>query len=321
MSTVAKVAEGQATDRMQRPYWIHALTPLHVGSGRGIGFIDLPIMREEVTGYPFVPGSAVKGVIADYHGADEEARDPSKNGKYRPALKLAFGAGGDDYSNSGAIVFTDARLVCLPVRSLYGTFAWCTSHLVLKRLQRDLSRCDGSWTTEPPGASEVGQVVLANQLASALTQDQRVFFEDLDFNAAPNADAARWAKLLAEAVFPDPAWHEVFEKRFAIVHDDVFSFLCETATQVDARVKIDDQTKTVADGQLWYEESLPAESILAGIAWCGPVFGTGNRNDPEKRRELVREFCSGSHYLQLGGKATVGRGQVRLTFADGGPRA
>ena len=51
-----------------RMYWIHALTPLHVGAGTGVGFIDLPIMREKTTAWPVLPGSAVKGVLADDGG-------------------------------------------------------------------------------------------------------------------------------------------------------------------------------------------------------------------------------------------------------------
>ncbi|HCW51693.1 MAG TPA: hypothetical protein DGR79_06470, partial [Clostridiales bacterium] len=46
-----------------RVFWIHALTPLHVGAGQGVGFIDLPVMREKATGWPIVPGSTVKGVM------------------------------------------------------------------------------------------------------------------------------------------------------------------------------------------------------------------------------------------------------------------
>ena len=87
MSTAMSPTEGQVrATPSQGPYWIHALTPLHVGSGRGIGFIDLPIMREKATEYPFVPGSAVKGVLADHHGADDEARDQSnkQNGRFKP---------------------------------------------------------------------------------------------------------------------------------------------------------------------------------------------------------------------------------------------
>ncbi len=32
-----------------RIYWLHALSPTHVGIGRGVGYIDLPIDRDGVT--------------------------------------------------------------------------------------------------------------------------------------------------------------------------------------------------------------------------------------------------------------------------------
>ena len=34
-----------------RAYWLHVLTPTHVGTGRGIGYIDLPVHRDKVTGW------------------------------------------------------------------------------------------------------------------------------------------------------------------------------------------------------------------------------------------------------------------------------
>src|SRR3989442_606393 len=106
-------------------FWIHALTPLHVGAGRGVGYIDLPIMRETVTNWPLVPGSAVKGVLADAYHADPDSRKKIGNEK----LKLAFGVdddndnsgGANSGSQAGCLVFSDARIVCLPVRSLFGT--------------------------------------------------------------------------------------------------------------------------------------------------------------------------------------------------------
>ncbi|MEY2726809.1 MAG: hypothetical protein RLZZ458_2676, partial [Planctomycetota bacterium] len=66
-----------------RLYWLHALTPLHVGAGKGNGYIDLPLIREKVTGYPFVPGSSTKGVFADDLRATDDARNPNKP-EYRP---------------------------------------------------------------------------------------------------------------------------------------------------------------------------------------------------------------------------------------------
>lgn len=306
-----------------RMYWLHAQAPLHVGAGRGIGFIDLPIAREVVTNWPFVPGSAVKGVLADHYGVTDDSRKSDK------LHYQAFGRADADgeSSNSGSLVFTDAHLVCLPVRSLYGTFAWCSSPIALERLKRDLSRSKAGQNLPslslPPGANSALQIHVTSATQSVLVEAAtqanqlgRAYFEDLDFDAVSCTNADLWATALAEWVFEPGPWRKLFCERFAVVPDDVFSFLCETATQVDARVKIDDDTKTVANGQLWYEESLPPESILAGLAWCGPVFGNDKRDDPRRRGELVKQFCSDPCPLQLGGKATVGRGQVRMSFGS-----
>jgi CRISPR-associated protein Cmr4 len=125
-------------------YWLQAITPLHVGAGKGVGFIDLPIMREKVTNWPLVPGSAVKGVVRDHftqNGSDEQKK----------LIDIAFGRqANDDLSNAGSLVLTDAHIVCLPVRSLYGTFAYTTSHLVLERLTRDLEAAGYNNLPQPP---------------------------------------------------------------------------------------------------------------------------------------------------------------------------
>src|SRR2546425_7658200 len=118
-----------------RIYWLHTLTPTHAGVGRGVGYIDLPIDRDKVTNWPLVRGSAFKGVWADHYKANEDNR------KKDPVLRAAFGVSSDaadNASNSGSLIPTDARLVCLPVRSFRGTFAWCTSRLALQLLHRTL---------------------------------------------------------------------------------------------------------------------------------------------------------------------------------------
>jgi CRISPR-associated protein Cmr4 len=310
-----------------KQYWLHALTPLHVGSGRAVGVVDLPIVREAVTNWPYVPGSAVKGVLADHYEADaERGRNPAHpdwTGKPAAQLqarkrRLAFGTAGDELSNAGSIVFADARLVCLPVRSLYGTFAWCTSRFALARLQRDLARAQTADLPVPAGQGQI--LVSSNTPETTKTKlagpDGRVYLEDLDLASQPDAGAHAWGTLIAEQVFSAIAWRQIFLQRFAIIDDDVFSFLSQTATQVDARVRIDDDAKTVAKGQLWYEESLPAETVLSGLAWCGPVFR--REDDAEAKtitqQHLMDEFCSGTLRLQIGGKATVGRGQVEVAF-------
>ncbi|MCX7719157.1 MAG: type III-B CRISPR module RAMP protein Cmr4 [Candidatus Sumerlaeaceae bacterium] len=299
----------QEAAKYARMYYLHTLTPLHVGVGRGVGFIDLPILREKVTGWPIVPGTAVKGVLADYHKADEQGR------KANPKLSRAFGSGGDDNANSGALVMTDARIICLPVRSYYGTFAWVTSPDALSRYARDLEAAGQTAPKGLPKPAENKAAVPADP-ATALAESGNIYFEDLDFTVASDGAAGDWAKFLAAQIFPqDGDWQNVFRQRFAVVHGDVFNFLCDTGTEVQAHVRIDDARKTVAKGALWYEECLPAEAVLAGLVWCDRVFGNGNGTKPE---ELLSDYASGEHALQIGGKATVGKGRVRCIFSNGG---
>jgi CRISPR-associated protein Cmr4 len=154
---------------------------------------------------------------------------------------------------------------------------------------------------------------------TALKEGEHIFLEDLDFEARECPTATAWGEKIAAWVFADDAaWQEQFKRRFVVLPDTAFDFLCETGTEIQTRVRIDDDTKTVAIGALWTEESLPAETILAGIVQCDRVFGrNGEDNTPAG---LLDRFAKDSLTLQIGGKATVGRGQMRCVFTslDGG---
>jgi len=308
-----------------RIYWLHALTPTHTGVGRGVGYIDLPIDRDAVTNWPLVRGSAFKGVWADHHGATRDRR--GENTEEGRLLRAAFGVSSDavdNASNSGSLIPTDARLVCLPVRSFRGTFAWCTSGLALSMLRRTLILAGVAERELPPAPAvpDDRKILLpAPPGTTVLTENGSVYLEDLDFAAVPDADAGKWAAALAGWVFPgDVTWQGLFRTRFAVLPDVVFDFLTETGTEVQTRVRISDETKTVARGALWTEESLPAETILAGVVVCDRVFGKDGTEvkagDLLKRFARDRDVDKPELLLQIGGKATVGRGQVRCVFTD-----
>lgn len=303
--------------RADRVYWLHALSPLHIGAGRGEGYIDLPLAREKATNLPYVPGSSVKGVFADACGATEAVR------KTPGVVRAAFGAADatedqKSLANAGALVLTDARLVCLPVRSLYGTFAWCTSRFVLARLRRDLDAAGLALGPAPP--SVVGQVTAHVAPGSVLAHGGKVYVEDLDATEVRSDEAEAVGKQLAAWLFPtanDP-WQAEFVARFVVLPDDLFTFLAESATEVQPHVRIDAEAKRVANGALWYEESLPAEAVLAGLVWCDKVNGVAGVT-----KEQVLGLCANKdgtelHAVQLGGKATVGKGRTRLLFTRGG---
>lgn len=291
-----------------RIYWLHTLSPTHAGIGRGVGYIDLPIDRDGVTGWPILRGSGFKGVWADHHRATADAR------RNDPTLRAAFGVAGDDNnSNAGALIPTDAKFVCLPVRSFRGTFAWAASPLCLQMLRRTLSLAGITGVPAAPASLDEGKA--HHTTTSVLVEGNGIYLEDLDFAAQRCDTATAWATLIAENVFAgDPAWQDQFKKRFVVLPDSAFDFLCETGTEVHTRVRIDDETKTVADKALWTEESLPAETILMGLIQCDRVFG---RNGEDVTPQgLLDRFAKAALTLQIGGKATVGRGQVRCVFTE-----
>ena len=262
----------------QLSYWLHALSPIHVGSGTGVGFVDLPIIREAITNWPFIPGSAVKGILASFRPDAPEPKDR------KDLYRLAFGVADQDdgkeesLSNSGALVFSDARLVCLPVRSLYGTFAWVTSPLALARLKRDFPAAAAK--PLPEVKLTLDQILTPAGVTSALVSNNNVYLNDLDFPASASDDVKKWAETLADAVFTGE-WQDEFRKRFAVVADDRFTFLCETAVEITPRVRLSHERKSVERGALWYEEYLPAESILSGIVYCDRIYGKKDQTTPQ----------------------------------------
>lgn len=285
-----------------RVYWIHTLTPLHVGAGRGVAFVDLPVMREKVTGWPLVPGTAMKGVLRDLFERDECNRD---------FVGATFGRAAEraEDDRAGALVLTDAHLVLLPAQSYFGTFVYATSSLALRRLARDLEQAGVPGVPPVPPAPAGEQALVAK--AEAISEGGRMFFEDLDFAAVEDPTALAWARFVAGQLFPGrPQDQKEFHARFTILPDSAFDFLSETGTEVQARVRIDDKTKTVAGGALWYEESLPPETVLAGLAWCDRVWAEGFT-----ARHILDRVCGRPLVCQVGGKATTGRGRIRCLFS------
>lgn len=275
-----------------RPFLLHALSPLHSGTGHTPDIIDLPTARMKATGIPFLPGSSIKGVLRDVRRSTD-----------REKTEAVFGPSDDPAAHAGALVVGDARLLALPVRSFRGTFAWVTSPLLLTLAKRDLEETSLAIPTiDGRGAR------LAN--GNACVHNGRLYLEDLDLIATEAAEATTWAQRLAPRASPGD---DIFTKRFAIVDDDTMAFLWETATQVDARVRLDEKTRTVAPGALWLEESLPPETLLIGLL---AADRSRRRNVNMTPDDVLGFALPGEEVHQFGGKATTGRGRCRIVPFD-----
>jgi CRISPR-associated protein Cmr4 len=278
--------------------FVHALSPLHAGTGQGVGVIDLPIAREKATGIPFLPGSTLKGVFRDACDKD--------------ALRVrVFGPDtGKAEEHAGAVTFTDARLLLLPIRSLRGVFAWVTSPLLLRRLARDAGDVKG--LTDLPAkipAPATEEACLVCEGSGLTMHDNKVVLEDLPLNSTASPDVTAWVTWLGGLLSLDD-----LQSRLCIVSDDTLSFLLETATEITARIRIEDEKKTVAKGQLWYEEALPTETVLVSLVVAATV-----KSNPKEVFGEVKTISDKT--LQFGGKATVGRGLCKATLIPEIPEA
>lgn len=286
-----------------RIFHLQNLSALHVGTGQGVGVVDLPIARAKATNLPIVAGSALKGVLRDELKEQKNLEDKD--------IKTLFGPDNQqDIAHAGAIAFGDANLLILPIRSFAGTVAFATCPFILRQYKRDLGLA-----LTVPNLTE-NKAVITND--SALLIDNKIGLEDLDIVAKNDSDAQSWATKIAEQLYPETTldyqdWRKEFNKRFVILPDSIFSFLADTATEIRTRIRIDRATRVVQQGALWTEENLPADSVLWGVIGVSQSRDKNNEKTAEQLADLLpKEEIS----LQLGGKHTVGRGLCRLLINE-----
>lgn len=278
-------------------FYIQALSPLHPGVGQGIGDVDLPVARERATGVPYLPGSSLKGVLRDR--GREVLSQEEVWALFGPEMERAS-------EHAGALYVGDARLLLLPVRSLAGVFAHVTSPFLLKRLLREGKEAGLADLPVPEPALE--EVLVEEETLLLPPGGEKAYLEDLDLKARKEPALTPWRELLGRFSPATP-------RRLALVHDDVMTFLMEAALEVVARVRLEDETKTVAQGALWYEENLPAETLLYGLFVAERSHRKGVELGPEGILERLKALLK--RPLQLGGKATVGRGLAWVGLWEG----
>lgn len=292
-----------------RIFHLHALSALHVGTGQGIGAVDLPIARSRATNLPLVPGSALKGVLRDeakekWHVSEDD-------------IQALFGADSQadkDNIHAGAAAFGDAHLLLLPIRSFAGTVAFATCPFILQRYARDVRGLQ----PESPKVPVLKDSASVPENTVLRVSGSQIALEDLDIGSETGTEAKQWAEHIAAAVYPEntansEAWREQLCQRFIILPDSTFSFLADTATEIRMRIRIDRETRIVKEGALWSEENLPAESVLYGIL---AIDKSRHRGNAKSAGELSALIPAGETQIQIGGKHTVGRGLCRLVLSD-----
>ena len=304
---------------------LYCETPVHAGSGNDLGVIDLPIQREKSTDYPVFYSSSLKGAIrasfdskmALSHAIDNKIyekeeiriclRDINKD-TLKKNIKLVFGDEKGD--NASAISFTDARILLFPVKSAKNVFAWITCPMVLERLKRDAEIAGFKASWEVPEVSEKEAVV--NENSSILYDNNKIVLEEYTCNAEQNEEIGKIAQWIIDNIFAENGfWAEKLKSDLVLLSDDEFKDFVKMSTEVVARIKIDNSTKIVESGALWYEENLPSESVLYGVVMASDVL---KKSDElvKTADDVLKFFKAGlNNRLQIGGNETIGRGIVK----------
>jgi len=315
---------------------IHAMTSLHPGSGTALGTVDLPVQRERHTQWPTIAGSALKGVLRDalrervrQQKQLEDEPEVNSGKKQRTARDQAnedrdivqiFGPPTASSSESaGAVSVTDARILAFPVRSLKGVFAWVTCPAVLDRLERDAALANEvvSFPIPPIGPDRC----ITHKQCLCRVNDQMVILEEFEFTPEEKGDISPAADWIATHLLPaDAAFNatrERMKRQLILLHDDDFTHFVRYATEVNARIGLDYETKTVKNGALFYQEFLPTETVLYSVVMMN-ASRAKQGNTAVELMETLQGYMPG--ILQIGGDETTGKGYcgVRLKVSTTG---
>jgi len=310
-------------------------TPLHVGAGASVGAIEQPIVRERHTGLPIIPGSSLKGVLADLWHADTITTE-SEKGKPKTSRDLTkditwlFGSDDPNEGNAsaGALSFGEARLLSFPIRSAKGSFAWITSPLLLARAARDgvpgikviakdlTEKLDGKDGDSLAYFAATGPLSLP--VANGAPKP-RLVLEDYTLTHTGNLPDGL-APALAALVTDAAHFSGNLADRLVIVSDGMMSFFARTACEIAQHVRINDATGTASPTGLFNQENAPADTLFYAVLHATPPRSASHRDAKKTPADalaaLDAKLTEVARTIQVGGDATTGLGYCTARFAN-----
>lgn len=269
-------------------------TPLHVGCGSSVGAVDQPVVRERHTRFPVIPGSAIKGVLADLWNEKNAA------GEFVRSKEGVALFGNDDTANAsaGKLLIGEGKLLAFPIRSAKGAFAWLTCPLALNRFKRD----SGAAFAVPEIKAEASALVTAESLLKF--EGGKVVFEEYPLSVSGTIDATLVAAL--SDLCGDAVWAEL-PNRLAVVSDELFQYFAENACEIANHNRINDETGVVANGALFSQENVPSETLFYGVM---NAMEGAHLDLLEVRLHKVGDL------LQVGADATTGLGWCSVALKE-----
>ena len=234
---------------------------------------------------------------------------------------------GSETAEAGALAFTEARLLAIPIRCLSSPFMHVTCPLILERFRRDLRAVGVEGFLRPDwkvSDLEKGQVHVADKnLESKALVLEDLVYQGGDVGHLPMVEelADALAGLLPEE---EEETRERLKSGLAVVPDEDFNDLVDRAIPVRARTKLtggktadkwfNEDTGETEKGNLWYEESLPSDCLFASFVGerrhrkqnQGQASGASETRDSPLK--IFRDHGKKAEVIQIGGNETTGCG-------------
>ncbi|MEM1622685.1 MAG: type III-B CRISPR module RAMP protein Cmr4 [Sulfolobales archaeon] len=278
--------------------YMRAITPVHVGVGRGYGVhVDLPVQRDEF-GFPTIWSSSLKGAI--------KSRFP----KLRQCLGPEPGELETAQLKQSSIAFADAKLILVPARVLSGVYTYVTSpHLLegfmnylrvvgvqVKTLDRELTK-----------KLNEGKAVVSTE---ETLRNGRLMVNELDVQAEYDSELNE--KLGITNYLPQEVLERIRSRGLALVpdRDNLSLTVVNRSMLIQYRVRLRSDTKTVEEGP-WSEEYIPAETVLASLVLCTDRGNKTPGSEEVSCSNIFKREVDGK-IMFVGGKETIGRGLVKL---------
>ncbi len=212
------------------------ITPLHIGCGQDVGVVDLPIIRERTTGYPYMPGSSIRGVFRDiYEGTNNEM-----------TVRI-FGNDSGEIT-AGCVSIIDAHILFFPVRSNKDVFAWITCPYAISRFNSESKYfLNNGFSITVPAETDIPD---DNQYSGPDLND--IFLEEYKFSRKGGY------------TLNDFNGFGENHPNILLVSDKTFFQFVNQATMVAQHNKLT-SAKTVSDTALFSIEALPPETLFYGF--------------------------------------------------------
>ncbi len=309
------------------PFLAGALTHIHTGAGRSPGAVDLPVIKDSL-GYYFIPGSSMKGSIKSTLGRMKKCIDRSgkiacENSNCSKICCLLGGETTEGVEAPSKISITDAYPFLIPLPSLDAGIVFATSPMLLGKIATLL---DVSESTSTSNLKK--DIKFLMEKASVARERKYVYISNIQcdcpyiLNSKPESCIVEKPNnVLQNLVKKLQEINKVYqalkiEERILIVPEEHMRLLIEKSLVRVTRIRLDRNTKTVAEHALWTEEYIPHLTLFFGA-----FVDTGTHSkycesskiqDAFKELQALLDVRQDVFEIIIGGKETVGKGIMRI---------